>query len=65
MTTTDEQPNTGPYRDIAISSLMSNHSNALKLLGSCLELPIPMLVYEYAEIGPLNSRGGVGSDVAS
>lgn len=65
VTTTDEQPNTGPYRDIVISSLMSNHSNALKLLGSCLELPIPMLVYEYAEIGPLNSRGGVGSDVSS
>ncbi|GMN27401.1 hypothetical protein TIFTF001_041026 [Ficus carica] len=65
VTTTDEQPNAGPYRDTAISSLMSNHSNALKLLGSCLELPIPMLVYEYAEIGPLNARGGVGSDVSS
>ncbi|GMN51039.1 hypothetical protein TIFTF001_020197 [Ficus carica] len=48
----------GPYRDIVISSLMSSHNNALKLLGCCLELPDPILVYEYAEIGPLNSWGG-------
>ncbi|GMN56370.1 hypothetical protein TIFTF001_025502 [Ficus carica] len=37
---------------------MSSHNNVLKLLGRCLELPNPMLVYEYVENkGPLNAWG--------
>ena len=46
---------------------MSCHDNALKLLGWCLEFLDPILVYEYVEIGPLNSWGGanIGSDQSS
>ncbi|GMN66292.1 hypothetical protein TIFTF001_035363 [Ficus carica] len=50
------------YCDIAISSQMSSHKNALKLLGCCLEFPHPALVYEYAENGHLNSTGGIESN---
>ncbi|KAH7520718.1 hypothetical protein FEM48_Zijuj08G0175100 [Ziziphus jujuba var. spinosa] len=46
-------------RDIAISSQMSSHSRVLKLLGCCLEFPVPVMVYEDAENGPLNRHGGI------
>ncbi|KAF3441054.1 hypothetical protein FNV43_RR19340 [Rhamnella rubrinervis] len=49
-------------RDIAISSRMSSHSRVLKLLGCCLELPVPALVYEDAEVVQLNGIGGIGYD---
>lgn len=42
-------------RDIVISSQMSSHKNVLKLLGCCLEFSGPILVYEYAPYGTLNS----------
>ncbi|KAM5549702.1 hypothetical protein ABKV19_000891 [Rosa sericea] len=48
-------------RDIIISTQMSNHNNVLKLLGCCLEFPIPALVHEYATIGVLNDEGGFGA----
>ncbi|XP_048426761.1 non-functional pseudokinase ZED1-like [Pyrus x bretschneideri] len=47
-------------RDIDISLQMSNHDNVLKLLGCCLEFPIPVLVHEYAAKGVLNSDGSLG-----
>ncbi|KAL1194560.1 Serine/threonine-protein kinase ZRK3 [Cardamine amara subsp. amara] len=47
------------YKDIVLSARMSNHTNFLKLLGCCLEFPFPVLVFEYAEHGVLNHRGGV------
>ncbi|XP_019100399.1 PREDICTED: non-functional pseudokinase ZED1 [Camelina sativa] len=47
------------YKDIVLSARMSNHNNFLKLLGCCLEFPFPVLVFEYAEYGVLNHRGGV------
>lgn len=47
------------YKDIVLSARMSSHSNFLKLLGSCLEFPFPVLVFEHAEHGVLNPRGGV------
>ncbi|XP_048426813.1 non-functional pseudokinase ZED1-like [Pyrus x bretschneideri] len=47
-------------RDIVISLQMSNHDNVLKLLGCCLEFPIPMLVHEYAAKGVLNPDGSLG-----
>lgn len=50
------------YRDIAISSQMSSHKNVLKLLGCCLEFSDPVLVYEYAENGPLDKRGQIDCD---
>ncbi|KAG8648274.1 serine/threonine-protein kinase ZRK1 [Manihot esculenta] len=40
--------------DIVFSSQMSVHKNVLKLLGCCLESPIPILVYEVAEKGTLH-----------
>ncbi|XP_068321903.1 non-functional pseudokinase ZED1-like [Pyrus communis] len=47
-------------RDIVISLQMSNHDNVLKLLGCCLEFPIPVLVHEYAAKGVLNPDGSLG-----
>ncbi|EOA24592.1 hypothetical protein CARUB_v10017858mg [Capsella rubella] len=47
------------YKDIVLSARMSNHNNFLKLLGCCLEFPFPVLVFENAEHGFLNHRGGV------
>ncbi|XP_010524190.1 PREDICTED: non-functional pseudokinase ZED1 [Tarenaya hassleriana] len=47
------------YTDIAISTRVSNHPNFLKLLGCCLEFPLPVLVYEYADNGVLDEKGGV------
>ncbi|PRQ22282.1 putative protein kinase RLK-Pelle-RLCK-XII-2 family [Rosa chinensis] len=47
-------------RDIIISMQMSTHKNVLKLLGCCLEFPIPALVLEHAGKGVLNAVGGLG-----
>ncbi|KAG7566071.1 Protein kinase domain [Arabidopsis suecica] len=47
------------YKDIVLSARMSNHNNFLKLLGCCLDFPFPVLVFEFAEHGFLNHRGGV------
>ncbi|CAH2063794.1 unnamed protein product [Thlaspi arvense] len=47
------------YNDIVLSARMSSHSNFLKLLGCCLEFPFPVLVFEFADNGVLNQRGGV------
>ncbi|KAL6219063.1 hypothetical protein ACLB2K_012269 [Fragaria x ananassa] len=49
-------------RDIIISMQMSTHKNVLKLLGCCLEFPVPALVHEYAPKGVLSSRGGYGDN---
>ncbi|KAG2244008.1 hypothetical protein Bca52824_094143 [Brassica carinata] len=50
------------YNDIVISARVSNHNNLLKLLGCCLEFPLPVLVFEYAEHGAMDEQGGVCSD---
>uniref|UniRef100_A0A1J3EF38 Inactive serine/threonine-protein kinase n=1 Tax=Noccaea caerulescens TaxID=107243 RepID=A0A1J3EF38_NOCCA len=55
---------TEAYRDISVSSQMSGHKNALKLLGCCLEFDLPALVCEYTEHGPLNRDGGISSGEA-
>ncbi|KAG2321392.1 hypothetical protein Bca52824_014605 [Brassica carinata] len=47
------------YKDIVLSARMSSHNNFLKLLGCCLEFPFPVLVFEYAQHGVLNHRGGI------
>ncbi|ESQ46577.1 hypothetical protein EUTSA_v10000211mg [Eutrema salsugineum] len=47
------------YNDFVLSTRVSNHSNFLKLLGYCLESCYPVLVFENAEHGVLNQRGGV------
>jgi|UniRef100_A0A2N9J939 serine/threonine protein kinase len=41
------------FTDIAICSKMSAHNNVLKLVGCCLESPIPISVYESATNGTL------------
>ncbi|PQQ22001.1 non-functional pseudokinase ZED1-like [Prunus yedoensis var. nudiflora] len=46
-------------RDIKISMLMSSHKNALKLLGCCLEFPLPALVHENAAKGVLRDDGSL------
>nr|XP_008372972.2 non-functional pseudokinase ZED1-like [Malus domestica] len=46
-------------RDIVISLQMSHHENVLKLLGCCLEFPIPVLVHEYVAKGVLNPDGSL------
>ena len=51
-------------RNIVISVQMSTHKNVLKLLGCCLEFPLPVLVHEYAAQGVLNKKGGLGDDEA-
>ncbi|RXH97423.1 hypothetical protein DVH24_007769 [Malus domestica] len=38
---------------------MSHHGNVLKLLGCCLEFPIPVLVHEYVAKGVLNPDGSL------
>ncbi|XP_057998740.1 serine/threonine-protein kinase ZRK1 isoform X2 [Hevea brasiliensis] len=40
--------------EIVFASQMSAHKNVLKLLGCCLESPIPILVFVYAEMGILD-----------
>lgn len=50
---------TEAYRDISVSSQMSGHKNALKLLGCCLEFDLPSLVCEFTAHGPLNRDGGL------
>ncbi|KAL6219064.1 hypothetical protein ACLB2K_012270 [Fragaria x ananassa] len=52
----------GAIRDIIISMQMSTHKNVSKLLGCCLEFPVPALVHEYAPKGVLSSRGGYGDN---
>ncbi|KAB1207381.1 Wall-associated receptor kinase-like 1 [Morella rubra] len=49
-------------RDIIIATQMSNHKNVLKLIGCCVQFPVPVLVHEYASNGPLNDQGGFGAD---
>ncbi|XP_048597190.1 uncharacterized protein LOC125578469 [Brassica napus] len=48
------------YNDIVLSARVSNHSCFLKLIGCCLEYPLPVLVFENLEYGALNRRGSVG-----
>uniref|UniRef100_A0A7N2MYC8 Protein kinase domain-containing protein n=1 Tax=Quercus lobata TaxID=97700 RepID=A0A7N2MYC8_QUELO len=49
-------------RDMVITTQMSKHKNVLKLLGYCLEFPIPVLVLEKAKNGALNDQGGFGAN---
>ncbi|XP_034229546.1 non-functional pseudokinase ZED1-like [Prunus dulcis] len=56
---TGDEARSMAIRDIIILMQMSNHKNVLKLLGCCLEIPIPALVHEYAIEGVLNDQGGL------
>lgn len=49
-------------RDMVITTQMSKHKNVLKLLGYCLEFPVPVLVLENAKNGALNDQGGFGAN---
>lgn len=42
--------------EIAMASRMSNHNNVLKLLGCCLEMELPLLVYEFTRNENLGSH---------
>ncbi|KAL0867014.1 hypothetical protein Bca101_046132 [Brassica carinata] len=52
------------YNDFVLSVRVSNHSCFLKLIGSCLEFPLPVLVFEDLEYRSLNIRGSVGLEDA-
>lgn len=58
---TEDETRSLAIRDIVVSIQMSNHKNVLKLLGCCLEFPIPALVHEYATKGVLSYEGGFGA----
>lgn len=58
---TTEAPRDFVFTDIAICSKMSAHNNVLKLVGCCLESPIPISVYESATNGTLESGIRVSS----
>ncbi|KAF3553705.1 hypothetical protein F2Q69_00014851 [Brassica cretica] len=45
------------YNDMVISARVSNHKNFLKLLGCCLQFPLPVLVFDGAENGVLDQHG--------
>ncbi|XP_033135993.1 non-functional pseudokinase ZED1-like isoform X2 [Brassica rapa] len=49
------------YNDIVLSARVSNHSGFLKLIGCCLEYPLPVLVFEDLDCRVLNHRGTVGA----
>ncbi|CAH8361199.1 unnamed protein product [Eruca vesicaria subsp. sativa] len=51
------------YNDIVLSARVSNHSGFLKLIGSCLEFPHPVLLFEDLEYRPLNHLGSLGHEV--
>ncbi|KAG2258330.1 hypothetical protein Bca52824_077624 [Brassica carinata] len=53
-----------PYNDIVLSSRVSNHTGFLKLIGSCLEFPRPVVVFEDLEYTVLNQRGSIGHEDA-
>ncbi|CAN6905070.1 unnamed protein product [Brassica oleracea] len=53
-----------PYNDIVLSSRVSNHTGFLKLIGSCLEFPRPVVVLEDLDYTVLNQRGSVGCEDA-
>ncbi|XP_010519898.1 PREDICTED: non-functional pseudokinase ZED1-like [Tarenaya hassleriana] len=46
------------YNDIVVAIRVSSHSNFLKVLGCCLEFPLPVLVHEYPDNGALNNKNG-------
>ncbi|XP_010519783.1 PREDICTED: non-functional pseudokinase ZED1-like [Tarenaya hassleriana] len=52
------------YNDIVISIRVSNHGNFLKVLGCCLEFPLPVLLHEYPDNGALHNttRGSCSGD---
>ncbi|KAL0714691.1 hypothetical protein Bca4012_021670 [Brassica carinata] len=50
------------YNDIALSARVSNHSGFPKLIGCCLELPLPVSVFEDLGYRVLNERGTVGCE---
>ncbi|XP_059446346.1 serine/threonine-protein kinase ZRK1-like [Corylus avellana] len=56
LTRGEDEVRSHAIRDIVIATQMSNHKNVLKLLGCCLEFPVPALVHEYAAHGPLNDH---------
>ncbi|CAF2112664.1 unnamed protein product [Brassica napus] len=53
-----------PYNDIVLSSRVSNHTGFLKLIGSCLEFPRPVVVLEDLDYTVLNQRGSIGCEDA-
>nr|VDC62899.1 unnamed protein product [Brassica rapa] len=50
-----------PYNDIVLSSRVSNHTSFLKLIGSCIDFPRPVVVFEDLDYTVLNQRGSVGT----
>ncbi|CAH8332137.1 unnamed protein product [Eruca vesicaria subsp. sativa] len=57
----DEEEEERIYNDIVLSARVSNHNGFLKLMGCCLEFPLPVMVFEDLEYKAMNHLGNVGS----
>ena len=52
------------YNDIVLSARGSNYSGFLRVIGCCLQFPLPVAVFDDLGYRFLNKRGSVGCEEA-